>query len=126
MYSSKQFSPGGDMDRADRLLVACALLLTDVRCDVNAKEFFWQEIERVRQESKAQIREQKGPSQLAQLFGPKHIKTTAPTTPTAPTRETRLSKTKAPPVSLNPRSQLDALFISRPAGACDQGQAGRG
>jgi hypothetical protein len=111
MYISQQFSRGGDMDRADRLLVMCALFLTDVRCNASAKQFFWEQIEKVRQESKAQIREQTG--QLSQLFGPRQTKTTAPTTPVRRGRG-RPRKNKTPPVSLDPLSQLKGMFKQPP------------
>jgi hypothetical protein len=115
MYISQQFSPGSDFDRADRLLVAVSLLLTDVRCNTSAKTWFLEQFETLRSEAKAQIRQQMEPYQLRHLFGPKEVKPT----PDAPTTQARRGrgrprKTKAPPVSPEPFSQLKALFKPQP------------
>src|SRR5262249_31993667 len=100
MYISKQFSPGGDMDRADRLLVMCVLFFTEARCSEDAKQWFLVEFERLRSEAKAQIRGQT--EQLAHLFGPpKDVKTT----PAAPRPVGRPRKDKTPPVTPEPFKQ---------------------
>src|SRR5262249_50664535 len=109
-FGTHGFPRGSDLDRADRLLVGCRILLTDMRCGPDAKQWFWQEIEKVRQESKSQIRAQRAAlppedlrGQLEGLFKP------APAQQAVQKQLGELFK-KQPQVPKDPQRQLEALF----------------
>jgi hypothetical protein len=109
-FGTHGFPRGGDLDRADQLLAACRMLLTDLAFGPDAKAWFWQEIERVRQESKAQIRAQRAApppedfrGQFEGLFKP------SPAQQAVQKQLGELFK-KQPQVPKDPQRQLEALF----------------